>query len=65
VHGDPAATLELLRPIGDHLADAGLGTVSEILDGDEPHRPRGAIAQAWGVGEVLRVLKLLEGRLTR
>ena len=37
-----------------HLREAGLGTVSEIFDGDEPHTPRGCIAQAWSVGEILR-----------
>ena len=39
----------------NHLNEAGVGTVSEIFDGDEPYHPRGCIAQAWGVGEVLRV----------
>jgi glycogen debranching enzyme len=33
---------------------AGLGTVSEIFDGDAPHVPRGCIAQAWSVAEPLR-----------
>lgn len=33
---------------------AGLGSVSEIFDGDEPHLPRGCIAQAWSVAEPLR-----------
>jgi len=37
-----------------HLTDAGLGTVSEIFDGDPPHHPRGCIAQAWSVAEILR-----------
>lgn len=37
-----------------HLLEAGMGTVSEIFDGEAPHSPRGCIAQAWGVGEVLR-----------
>jgi len=32
----------------------GLGTISEIYDGDEPHLPRGCIAQAWSVAEPLR-----------
>ncbi len=45
-----------LRTIEDHLQDAGLGQISEIFDGDPPHHPRGCIAQAWSVGEVLRVL---------
>ena len=40
-----------------HLWEAGLGTVSEIFDADMPHDPRGCIAQAWSVGEILRVLR--------
>jgi glycogen debranching enzyme len=43
-----------LAPLREHLGDAGLGHVSEIFDGDEPHTPRGCIAQAWSVAEVLR-----------
>ena len=39
-----------------HLDEAGVGTISEIFDGDAPHAPRGCIAQAWGVGEMLRVI---------
>jgi len=39
----------------EHLNEAGVGTVSEIFDAMAPHTPRGAIAQAWGVAEVLRV----------
>jgi predicted glycogen debranching enzyme len=37
-----------------HLSDAGLGQISEIFDGDAPHTPRGCIAQAWSVAELLR-----------
>lgn len=44
----------LSRLVGDHLKEAGIGTISEIFDGDEPHVPRGCISQAWSVGEVLR-----------
>jgi predicted glycogen debranching enzyme len=40
-----------------HLWEAGLGTISEIFDGDMPHEARGCIAQAWSVGELLRVLR--------
>jgi len=43
-----------LAPLWDHLQEAGLGHVSEIFDGDPPHRPRGCIAQAWSTAEVLR-----------
>ncbi|HEY6120601.1 MAG TPA: amylo-alpha-1,6-glucosidase, partial [Pyrinomonadaceae bacterium] len=37
-----------------HLEEACLGQVSEIFDGDEPHQPRGCVAQAWSVAELLR-----------
>lgn len=57
--GDVAAALKVLRPIGDHLRDAGLGSVSEIFEGDPPHLPKGCVAQAWGVAEILRVLRML------
>jgi predicted glycogen debranching enzyme len=45
---------EWLIPLKEHLADAGLGHISEVLDGDAPHHPGGCIAQAWSVGEILR-----------
>jgi predicted glycogen debranching enzyme len=45
----------LLHEFFKHLDEAGVGTVSEIFEGDAPHRPCGCIAQAWGVAEVLRV----------
>ena len=45
---------EWLEPLKGHLADGGLGHVSEIFDGDAPQRPCGCIAQAWSVAEILR-----------
>jgi predicted glycogen debranching enzyme len=38
----------------EQILNAGLGTVSEIFDGDPPHAPKGCIAQAWSVAEPLR-----------
>jgi predicted glycogen debranching enzyme len=58
--GDHSAALSVLRPLGDHLRDAGLGSVSEIFEGDPPHLPKGCVAQAWGVAETLRVWRLLD-----
>ncbi len=54
VYGDRAAALRYLEPLGTHISALGLGTLPEIFDGDPPHAPRGCIAQAWTVGEVLR-----------
>ncbi|ACC84370.1 amylo-alpha-1,6-glucosidase [Nostoc punctiforme] len=43
------------QPLLDHfLSGACLGSISEIFDGDAPHTPRGAIAQAWSVAEIIR-----------
>ena len=38
----------------DHLLNSGLGYVSEVFDGDLPHKARGCIAQAWSIAEPLR-----------
>lgn len=43
-----------IAPFKAHLWDHGIGTVSEIFDGDPPHNPRGCCSQAWSVAEVLR-----------
>jgi predicted glycogen debranching enzyme len=45
---------QLLEPLFYHLLDAGLGTISEIFDGNAPMKPKGCIAQAWSVAEFLR-----------
>jgi predicted glycogen debranching enzyme len=58
--GDAAAARAFLLPIADHLADAGLGSVSEIADGAPPHTPRGCPWQAWSVAEVLRAWSALQ-----
>ena len=42
------------------MSEHGISTISEIYDGDPPHSPRGCISQAWSVGEVLRIIDLLE-----
>ncbi|MTI49200.1 MAG: glycogen debranching protein [Firmicutes bacterium] len=45
----------MLEIFYDHMMDGCLGSISEILDGDEPFKPRGCPAQAWSVAEILRV----------
>ncbi len=49
-----------LRPMMEHIGQAGAGTISEIFDGDPPHAPGGCIAQAWSVAEILRAYHLVE-----
>jgi glycogen debranching enzyme len=61
LHGSPRAIAALLEPFVAHLREAGLGTISEIFDGDLPHTPRGCIAQAWSVAELLRIAQKMEG----
>jgi len=67
VADDPEQEKENLRQylrtfLRQHLVEAGIGSVSEVFDGDAPHRPGGCIAQAWSVAELLRLYTLLEGR---
>ncbi len=38
------------------INEAGIGSISEIYDGDFPYTARGCIAQAWSVAEVRRLL---------
>jgi predicted glycogen debranching enzyme len=45
------AALEGFAP---HLGEAGMGSISEIFDAEAPYTPRGCIAQAWSVAELLR-----------
>ncbi len=54
VYPDLDAAHALLAPFQSHIREAGIGTISEIFDAEPPYHPRGCIAQAWSVAEVLR-----------
>jgi predicted glycogen debranching enzyme len=54
VYHDREAAQRYLEPLGRQIYAGGLGTLSEVFDGDAPFAPRGCIAQAWTVAEVLR-----------
>ena len=54
VYGDRVAAMRLLEGLEPAMHRYGLGTLGEIFDGDAPFAPKGCIAQAWSVGEVLR-----------
>jgi predicted glycogen debranching enzyme len=63
VYHDREAALRVLEPLGRQIYASGLGTLSEIFDGDAPFTPRGCIAQAWTVAEVLRAWKkIVDGK---
>ena len=62
VYGDAARPAALSLLGSAVLTTSGcVGQMPEILDGDAPHTPRGCVAQAWGVSELLRVWKLTVG----
>ena len=60
VYGDKQLAKSFLEPLVAHLRDAAVGSVSEVFDGDAPFNPRGCFAQAWGVGELLRVWRMVD-----
>jgi glycogen debranching enzyme len=53
-YGNARRAMSFLKPLFGQIKSAGLGTLSEIFDGDPPHFPNGCVAQAWTVGETLR-----------
>jgi glycogen debranching enzyme len=60
--GDWETARSLLAGFGNEMSEAGIGTISEIFDAEAPFNPRGCIAQAWSVAELLRCeLKLRVG----
>jgi predicted glycogen debranching enzyme len=54
---DRAAARHFLDGFEPHLAEASIGSISEVFDAEPPFTPRGCIAQAWSVAEVLRCLQ--------
>jgi predicted glycogen debranching enzyme len=59
VYREPDVAASFLEPMLNHVEAAGLGTASEIFDGDPPFAPQGCIAQAWTVGETLRAWRVI------
>jgi glycogen debranching enzyme len=57
VKSEKSKVKKVIEDFKYHLNEGCIGSVSEIFDADAPHHPRGCIAQAWGVAEVLRVIK--------
>jgi Glycogen debranching enzyme len=62
LHGKSAENFikKIIQGFDGVMTQYGVGTVAEIFDGDAPHRPKGAISQAWSVGELLRMMDLIK-----
>jgi predicted glycogen debranching enzyme len=59
VYRDAGAARAYLASLAPHLREACIGQISEIFDGDAPHRPEGCVAQAWSIAEVLRAWRAI------
>ena len=55
-------SVDLLQAFEAQMSEACVGSISEIFDAEQPHTPRGCIAQAWSVAEVLRCYARLSGQ---
>jgi len=56
------AARKFLDGFSAHLGEACIGSISEIFDAEKPFIPRGCVAQAWSVAEVLRCWVKTQGR---
>jgi predicted glycogen debranching enzyme len=62
LHGKSALGFvqKIIKCFDDVMTQYGIGTVAEIYDGDPPHRPKGAVSQAWSIAELLRMMDLVK-----
>ena len=51
---------KIIEGFEEEMTNQCIGTISEVYDGNPPHRGRGAISQAWNIGEILRVYQIIE-----
>jgi glycogen debranching enzyme len=51
---DRQGARRFLEGLVPHLSEACIGSISEIFDAEAPFTPRGCVAQAWSVAEMLR-----------
>jgi len=51
---------DLYKGFEEEILNAGIGTISEIFDGDPPHEAKGAISQARSVAELIRLKSIID-----
>ncbi|HEX2936353.1 MAG TPA: amylo-alpha-1,6-glucosidase [Bacteroidales bacterium] len=56
---------KILDNFEEEMTNHGIGTISEIYNGDPPHHPKGAISQAWSVAALLQMFKMIENHNTK
>ncbi|MFC3415923.1 amylo-alpha-1,6-glucosidase [Algoriphagus hitonicola] len=61
IHGKSSLNFinKIIQGFDGVMTQYGVGTVAEIYDGDPPHRPKGAVSQAWSIAELLRMMELV------
>ncbi|MFW6224274.1 MAG: amylo-alpha-1,6-glucosidase [Bacteroidota bacterium] len=61
IHGKQGLPLveEIYHGLEEEMAFHGVGTLSEVHDGNPPHKAKGAISQAWSVAEILRIRDMI------
>lgn len=67
IHGksELKMAVDLYNGFKDVMTEHGIGTISEVYDGDPPHKPGGAISQAWSIAELLRINWLIRQHSAR
>ena len=62
IHGEAGLSLveKLYKGFEEDMVIHGIGSISEIYDGDPPHRPNGTVSQAWSVSEILRMKMMID-----
>lgn len=51
---------KIYNGLEETMTEHGIGSISELYDGDPPYKPSGTISQAWSVAEVMRMKWLME-----
>ena len=54
IYNDINQAHSFIRPLCDQVTAFGVGSISEVFNGEPPFAPRGCIAHAWSVAELLR-----------
>ena len=62
LYGETFVTLakQLVNNFEEDMTYYGIGSIAEVYDGDPPQGPGGCISQAWSVGELLRIIRMIE-----